>query len=237
MTTEQQNRRPMDEKTISQALGAIPRTPSRVSEFTEPKVDFELEIKRYRACLLEVEPRFNPDHADRDILNSIFAWIWKRDDLNKLGLDYEKGFFLYGPLGLGKSMTLQAMRRYMNSVKARHHHLQDDYRLGSWWKSASEIANIYAADGQPALLQYTGQDINLVIDEFGREPIPASNYGTKMNVLQFVLQLRYDHRRSSVTHITTNLTLEQIEPRYGDYVADRCKEMFNFIEFEGKSLR
>ena len=79
--------------------------------------------------------------------------------------------------------------------------------------------------------------VNLVIDEFGREPNPASNYGTKMNVLQFVLQLRYDHRRTSVTHITTNMSIEDIEPNYGDYVADRCKEMFNFIEFSGRSLR
>ena len=154
-----------------------------------------------------------------------------------LGLDYDKGFFLYGPLGRGKSMTLLAMRQYMNSVAARHEHMRGDYRLKAWWKTASELANIYAAEGQPALIQYTDRDVNLVIDEFGREPNPASNYGTKMNVLQFVLQLRYDHRRTSVTHITTNMSLEDIEPRYGDYVADRCKEMFNFIEFEGDSLR
>jgi altronate hydrolase len=73
--------------------------------------------------------------------------------------------------------------------------------------------------------------------QFKREPIPASNYGTKMNVLQFLFQLRYDKRRSTITHITTNLTPDRLEPLYGDYVADRCKEMFNFIEFNGESLR
>ena len=196
-----------------------------------------LEAKIYRSCLLKIEPAFDPAKADRDVLNSIFAWIWKCNKMNTLGLDYNKGFFLYGPLGLGKSMTLLAMRQYMNSVWARHEHMRDDYRIKSWWKTASELANIYAADGQPSLIKYTNQDVNLVIDEFGREPNPASNYGTKMNVLQFVLQLRYDHRRTSVTHITTNMSLEDIEPKYGDYVADRCKEMFNFIEFSGRSLR
>ena len=125
----------------------------------------------------------------------------------------------------------------MNSVTSRFGHMREDYRLRSWWKTASELANIYAAEGQPSLIQYTDHDVNLVIDEFGREPNPASNYGTKMNVLQFVLQMRYDHRRTSITHITTNMRLEDIEPRYGDYIADRCKEMFNFIEFSGRSLR
>lgn len=196
-----------------------------------------LEAKTYRSCMLKIEPNFDPAKANRDVLNSIFAWIWKCDKMNTLGLDYNKGFFLYGPLGLGKSMTLLAMRLYMNSVWARHEHKRDDYRLKAWWKTASELANIYAAEGQPSLIQYTAHDVNLVIDEFGREPNPASNYGTKMNVLQFVLQLRYDHRRTSVTHITTNMSLEDIEPKYGDYVADRCKEMFNFIEFSGRSLR
>lgn len=227
----------MDIQTLNQAVGAIPRTPSQGSESSIPKVDFALEAQIFRSCMLKAEPRFDPAKADRKVLNSIFAWIWKKDSINVLGLDYDKGFFLYGPLGLGKSMTLMAMRYYMNSVTTRHEHMRSDYRLKSWWKTASELANIYAAEGQPALIQYTDHEINLVIDEFGREPNPASNYGTKMNVLQFVLQLRYDHRRTSVTHITTNMRLEDIEPKYGDYVADRCKEMFNFIEFDGDSLR
>lgn len=218
-------------------VGAIPRTPSPGSLSTEQKIDMTLEAKIYRSCLLKVEPNFDPAKANRDVLNSIFAWILKCDKLNILGLDYNKGFFLYGPLGLGKSMTLLAMRQYMNSVTSRFDHMREDYRLKSWWKTASELANIYAAEGQPSLIQYTDHDVNLVIDEFGREPNPASNYGTKMNVLQFVLQLRYDHRRTSITHITTNMVLEDIEPKYGDYVADRCKEMFNFIEFSGRSLR
>ena len=194
-----------------------------------------MEAKIFRKCFFEVEPKFDPSKASRDILNSIFAWIWKCDQCNALYVDYNKGFFLYGTLGRGKSMTLKAMQKYMNSIKRRHG--TEDYRIGAWWKTASELANIYAADGQPSLIQYAADDMNLVIDEFGREPIPASNYGTKMNVLQFLLQLRYDHRRSSITHITTNSTPDNLEPLYGDYVADRCKEMFNFIEFKGESLR
>lgn len=108
---------------------------------------------------------------------------------------------------------------------------------GIWLKAASELANIFSVDGQPALIQYTSDDINLIIDELGREPRPAKYFGTELNVIQFVLQLRYDHRRDSVTHITTNLKPEDIAQYYGAYIADRCWEMFNFIEFQGASLR
>ncbi len=195
-------------------------------------VDMAQEAKRYRNAFLRVEPKFDAERADKDILNSIFAWIWKIDGMNKLGLDYTKGLCLYGNLGLGKSMTMRATQVYMNDLIARGH---EDYRLGMWWKSASEIANLYAVDGQPSLIQYSVD--NLCVDELGREPIPASNFGTKMNVLQFLFQLRYDHRKECVTHITTNLSMDRITPIYGEYIADRFLEMFNFIELRGKSLR
>lgn len=207
---------------------------SKSSTKREPNIALECDI--FRRCFYEVEPRFDQSKANRDILNTIFAWIWKDERLNALHVDFDKGFFLYGDLGRGKTMTMMAMRKYMNSVKRRYD-MRDDCRLGAWWKTASELANIYATDGQSALIQYAADDVNIVIDEFGREPIPASNYGTKMNVLQYLMQLRYDHRRTSVTHITTNMGPDNLEPLYGDYVADRCKEMFNFIEFKGESLR
>lgn len=211
--------------------------PSRdLKSSTKRSLDIAKEVEIYRMCFYDVEPNFDPSKADRNVLNTIFAWVWKYDKLNVLGVDYNKGFFLYGNLGRGKSMTLKAMRQYMNSVTRRHEWL-NDYRLKAWWKTASELANIYAANGQPALIQYAADDVNIVIDEFGREPIPASSYGTKMNVLQYLLQLRYDNRRESITHITTNSTPDALEPMYGDYVADRCKEMFNFIQFSGESLR
>ena len=201
-------------------------------------VDWAKEMAFFRAAFLKVEPRFDPKLADRNILNSLFACVWKLDEYNKLKLDYNKGFCFYGDIGLGKSMTLQALRQYRNGLVSRHESKREDFRMkGTWLKAASELANIFSVDGQPALIKYTTDEINLIIDELGREPRPAKYFGTELNVIQFVLQLRYDHRRDSVTHITTNLKLEDIAQKYGAYIADRCLEMFNFIEFKGASLR
>ena len=201
-------------------------------------VDWAKEMAYFRAAFLKVEPRFDPKLADRNILNSLFAWVWKLDEYNKLKLDYNKGFCFYGDIGLGKSRTLQALRQYRNGLVSRNESKREDFRMkGTWLKAASELANIFSVDGQPALIKYTTDEINLIIDELGREPRPAKYFGTELNVIQFVLQLRYDHRRDSVTHITTNLKLEDIAQKYGAYIADRCLEMFNFIEFKGASLR
>lgn len=215
---------------------------SRVREYTPPPsttptLDIEVEKKRFVVAFQKVEPRFDIKKANMSVLRSLFAWVLRLDEYNDLHLDYNKGLFFYGPLGLGKSMTMLALRKYMNHIQAAYPDRREDYRLTAYMKSASELANIYAVDGQPALIAYADPERNLVIDEFGREPCPAKYYGTEMNVLQFLLQLRYDHRRVSVTHVTTNMSLDEIAPKYGAYVADRCLEMFNFIEFKGESLR
>ena len=222
------------QKTLQQQVTRFQMQPS-----TPPiSVDLAKEMAFFRAAFLKVEPRFDPKLADRNILNSLFAWVWKLDEYNKLMLDYNKGFCFYGDIGLGKSMTLQALRQYRNGLVSRNESKREDFRMkGTWLKAASELANIFSVDGQPALIKYTTDEINLIIDELGREPRPAKYFGTELNVIQFVLQLRYDHRRDSVTHITTNLKLEDIAQKYGAYIADRCLEMFNFIEFKGASLR
>lgn len=168
----------------------------------------------------------------------MLSWVWRFKPYNLLGFDFEKGLFFYGSMGRGKTLLLRALKEYLLKLKSRWREaIDDDYRLGTAWYSASQIANDYAAEGQPELEQYYDRNTCLFIDELGREPNPASNFGTKMNVLQFILQMRYDNRRTSVTHVTTNLTLDMMAEIYGDYVADRCLEMFNFVEFAGPSLR
>lgn len=201
-------------------------------------MDLQVEKKRFLQAILKVEPRFDFKKADAKILNSIFGWVWREDQFNVLNLDYDKGLYFYGTLGRGKSTTLRALQVYMNDIYNRMLWKYDgDYRMGMRWKVASELANVYAADGQPGLTYYYDCEVNLCIDEVGREPNPASNYGTKLDVVQFLLQMRYDNRRTTVTHLTTNLSIQQMTRLYGEYVADRCIELFNFIEFTGPSLR
>lgn len=75
------------------------------------------------------------------------------------------------------------------------------------------------------------------MDEHGREPSDAKHFGTGLNVIQTVLQLRYEFRHEYCTYATTNLELDDIPSRYGIYIADRCKEMFNIVHVGGETRR
>ena len=199
-----------------------------------------VEAQDLMRCMMAEEPRFGYVQGDTTArtLASMIAWTWKDDRYNFLGLDYSKGLWLFGPLGTGKTTLLKGFRKYMASARNRHMiEREDDYRLGSWYASASEIANRYASKGQSGILDFCSANNNIIIDELGREPIPANNFGTKLNVIQHIMQMRYDNRRMSVTHVTTNMEPGDVAKYYGSYVADRCIEMFNFINLTGTSLR
>ena len=204
-----------------------------------PMVDINTEARWLSHILMSLEPRFDYKKYDMRILNSMLAWVWYKDNCNELELDYDKGWFLFGSIGRGKSLTMRLMHEYLRSVAKRfpQYYKKNKNRFGNDWKSASVITNLYAKDGLPKLGPMLEINHTLFIDELGREPIPASNYGTRMNVMQFVLQMRYDIRSYSMTHVTTNLSLDDVAKVYGVYIADRCIEMFNFIEFRGESLR
>lgn len=211
------------------------RWPRSLSE-----ADVIVEAQDLMRCMMAEEPRFEYTKGDTisKTLASMIAWIWRDDRYNFMHLDYGKGLWLFGPLGTGKTTLLKGFRKYMARVADRYLVTRDDdYRLCAWYASASEISNLYASKGQPAILDWCSREHNIIVDELGREPMPANNFGTKMNVMQHILQMRYDNRRSCVTHVTTNMAPTDVAKYYGSYVADRCVEMFNFINLNGTSLR
>lgn len=217
--------------------GLSQRIPSLATKKSSgPEIDLNREAAIFKAELDKLCPSglFVIEPDKRDLVSSVFAWVWKYDPWNRVGLDYRKGLFLYGPVGTGKSTLLKGLQKYMNSIKRRD--VLNDDRVGFFWKSASELANSYAGSGQEKLLQWCA-DCNLLIDELGREPRPAKHYGTELNVIQFLLQLRYDHRFSNVTHLTSNIWPVDVMPMYGDYISDRFREMFNIIHWGGESKR
>lgn len=183
----------------------------------------------------DVEPGFVVDEGNKKLLSALYDYVWGKSQL----LDSQKGLLLWGPIGVGKSVLLKGLQRYYGKI--------NQFCLGSNSKntgfkmiSAAEIALLYAEKGMNGIAQYTDRECmcHLAIDELGREPLDAKHYGTGINVVQVILQLRYEFRREFVTLATTNLNPDtDFSDKYGDYIADRIKEMFNVVEIKGNSRR
>lgn len=167
-------------------------------------------------------------------MNEIFLYAEGRSSK----LDSNKGLLLRGDIGTGKSTIMQILNRYMCFTRGRD---RGGYPIGGFRiDSASYIANNFMMRGKNALEVYTynsGNPRMMCFDELGREPNPAKYFGTEMNVMQYILQCRYELRSEAITHVTTNMTIREIQSKYEPYIADRINEMFNVIELNGKSRR
>lgn len=149
-------------------------------------------------------------------------------------LNLKKGLALAGNVGCGKTTMMEFFQ--FNQTQS--------YII----KSVREIAGLYSKDGYPAIARYNelikfsdihlsyGQtELGVCFDDLGTEDV-KKNFGNESNVMAEILLNRYDKTiLKGKTHITTNLTGEEIEQAYGTRVRSRMKEMFNLVAFPPKA--
>lgn len=144
-------------------------------------------------------------------------------------ISLQKGIMLTGPVGCGKTTLLNLMR-YL---------LPPDKRY--FIKPCREIAINYSIEGYEVIQRYTKlsfnpynkQPIPICFDDLGLESI-VQFYGNECNTMSEILLSRYDYfiQNDMFTHLTSNLSANEIQDRYGIRVRSRMREMFNLIAFD-----
>lgn len=160
----------------------------------------------------------------------------KCERLSKLSNpDLKKGLLIVGDFGNGKSTLMNTMEL---SVK--------DTSLYFKGYTANEVVLAFEGCETPRekelFIKRYSKGV-LYFDDIKSERM-ASNYG-KTEIFKEILENRYNNK--SITFITCNykkgfegnleLALEEFGDKYGSRVYDRLFEMFNIIEFKGRSLR
>jgi hypothetical protein len=139
--------------------------------------------------------------------------------------DLTKSLLLQGGIGTGKTT---AMTFFQKNQK-------QNFKL----IRTRSVAYEFKSNGISAIEIHSKNngDTGFCFDDLGTEST-LKNYGDSLNVMTEILLNRYDDKLSP-THITTNITVQQIKEHYGERLFDRMKEMFNQITFpcDAKSLR
>lgn len=177
--------------------------------------------------------QFKLYQQDKAVIYLLLCYFLK-DDIAapQLDLDLTKGLLLTGPVGCGKTSLMHLMKFLVPA--------EQSFRV----RSSREIAMAYSMHGYEVLQQYTRSSFNpysrapvtWCFDDLGTEPM-VMYYGNECNTMAQILLSRYDHYiyDGMLTHITTNLTSQEIENRYGYRVRSRIREMLNLICFSGVS--
>jgi len=198
---------------------------------------------KYKAIISQVCPKFEVDSKNKDLLNDIYRYANGMPGK----LDTTKGLYFWGDIGTGKSTIMKIVAEFQRTMErgfkcANCAHLASLYATGGVGAleestyNTSSLSRPTQVGNVQYLSNYMGANpVERGFDELGREPNPAKNYGNELNVMQYILQIRYDLR--VLTHITTNLQPESLTKLYGSHIADRAFEMFNFIEMNGKTRR
>jgi len=163
--------------------------------------------------------------SDNEKLFEYLALYFARDE--SFPGDLYKGIMLRGDCGVGKSFPLTCFSGITSPVSYQPEKIV----------SCIDLLNIYQNKGPEGLSPYEFGVI--VLDELS-EKHDASHYGNVQNVIQNMLELRYNYyvRTGKVMHVTTNLkNLKSIDMHYGARVYSRVHEMFNIKNIEGKDRR
>lgn len=184
-------------------------------------------------CAHEICPGFIIREDQRQILNEITHWALM--DYNGT-LDPDRGLLLWGDIGTGKSTLLQIVRLFCRHVRPWVDDMPYSFRITNVIDICAEYSDESQHGGYRAIQTYIASK-RQAFDELGSETIPTGRWGNFENVMQYILQRRYDLRDSNFTHATTNLSLQQLSQVYSPRIYDRCKEMFNFVEIRGKTFR
>jgi len=185
--------------------------------------------------------------SNRDVIANICRYF--ANDVNFKG-DLNKGLILMGGVGVGKTSI---MRFFLKNQRF-------SYRVDSCRDVESNFASIgdEYIDKVSSNLDIAGNAdpfghkiIGFCFDDLGTEA-NGKHYGKEKNVMAEVILNRYDNASAELslppnerrmpfisTHLTTNLTTDELKKQYGTRVTDRMKQMFNLIKFpvDAKSWR
>ena len=197
---------------------------------------FERDFKEVGNTAFIAARELQPDFVVDDILKSVMRALalyfandprFEEEGNGKL----EKGIFLSGNVGTGKTLLMQAFK------KCRKSFYKADYSV----LSCIDIANRYMTEGMENFYRYFGepdQSWGYCFDDFGAENISVKYMGNELNCMEQIILSRYSRKIPFYrTHFTSNLDADAIERLYGLRVRSRLREMVNFIVIDGNDRR
>lgn len=158
-------------------------------------------------------------------------------NLSKLSVpSFEKGLLMIGTYGNGKTSTLRVFEHIFKPIKS----------MTFKGYTANDVVNMFEkCDSDVDRNEFEAKMWRgkRFFDDVKTEKM-ASNYG-KINLFKEIIEERYS--RKLITHLTANFkegfegdleaAIDEFGEKYGSRVYDRVFEMFNIIEFKGKSFR
>ena len=199
-----------------------------------------LFIKKGNDLLMKKEKRkFEIDEDNRDAVNFFLAYFFKKGYYEEFNVNPNKGIYIHGDFGTGKSLLFQILEEVYNEIRKNELRIKTVNSVNLVDKFWVEISNPnLLKQNNCSLLQKMSRGV-IHFDDVGAER-KINHFGNSIEIISDIIQSRYFNSKNNSkikTFITSNFSCEQIGERYGRRIYDRLFEMFNIIEIGGESRR
>lgn len=177
------------------------------------------------------EMQYEVDEENRSVVKSLCQYFAGEESFDG---DLNKGLILMGGVGVGKTSLMKFFirnQRFSYKVESCRDVETNYAQLGDNYTDRCSFNIPVAINSDP----FGHQVIGFCFDDLGTEA-NGKHYGKEKNVMAEILLNRYDNNLPfNSTHITTNLTADEIKAQYGTRVTDRIRQAFNKIKFSTTS--
>lgn len=200
--------------------------------FTSKELALYVEWRAKRKGL-----KFDLDEHNEEVFKQLCQYFTDNPAFEKDGLSLKKGIMLCGPVGTGKTtmMSLFTGNQKQSFTVISCRKMADQFKTGG-----EELLHIWSRPlSTPSSADnFYQKQLGTCFDDLGTEGI-KKNFGDTVNVMQDLILNRYDNSSTPhyFTHLTTNLTAEEIGEFYGKRARSRMREMFNLITLSGEDRR
>lgn len=192
-------------------------------------IDFNETVERLKAHGFEFKKSylFELDNST-EIFNAALKYFSNLNGFNAIWIDVysdvekwlksneNKGLFLYGNCGLGKSFIA---RQIIPAIFLKYH---------------GKVVKVYDINSMNKNLDEALRNRIIVLDDIGTEE-PINVYGSKRYAFAEIIDNA--EKNGNIVIITTNLGKDELMFRYGERIFERIISTTNRIKFTGKSFR
>lgn len=175
------------------------------------------------------------DPETANAIEIICQYANQEPEFEKDGRSFKKGLWICGNFGSGKTQIMKAYKELQQKL-GKVVGLQTCGDMNARFLKRDEMNREPARYEGIKTFSNPFDQVERIFDDLGEEETTVVDYGNRISVMAHILNERYKGlTNGTITHVTTNLSMAQVQEKYGGRIESRISEMFNILKLGSKS--